>query len=415
MMRTGGILAVVACLAGAGCGGGSSGANQELLADLMVEEDEFGFMDEECVREKTAELSDEDAQILIDNIDAGDVEGLGLSEEAEEWVFTLLACVGGDVDLTEDDSPATLIEGAPEGVTGDRSAPVPAGEIADADRGWRVQVLDVTEDGTEIMMAEEFNGPPPDGSRYTLVEVAVGYYGNEWGTPPFISAVGAASVELDSYCGFVPDELESFGIVFGGGVMTGNLCWVTTTDDAGQMLLYTSAGYSGDDVFLEVAAPASAPDVMPSMSGPQPGTDDAEARNDPIPIATPTDLGEGWQMTIPVPARDITDELLAASEYNDPPPDGYRFIGFDVSLEFSDEDRSASGFEVDIDVVGDSNVTLQEECGEISDPLDLFADVFSGAALTGSLCFVAPVDDVGSLVTFASTSFGDSSFLAIEE
>ena len=174
-MRTSRILAVTACFTVSACGGGSSGANQELLADLMVEEDSFGFMDEDCVREKTAELSDEDAQILIDNIDADDVEGLGLSDDAEEWVFTLLACIGDDADFTEGDSATTLIEGAPEGVTGDRSAPVPSGEIADVGRGWRVQVLDVIEDGTDVMMAEDFNGPPPDGSRYTLVDVAVGY------------------------------------------------------------------------------------------------------------------------------------------------------------------------------------------------------------------------------------------------
>lgn len=408
-----GVLAA-ACLAVSACGGGSSGDDQALLAELMVQEDSFGFMDEECVREKTAELSDEDARILIENIDADDIEGLGLSDDAEAWVFSLLACVGDEFDVSEDDTALTVIDGAPEGVVGDRSAPVPAGQIADVGRGWRLQVIDVTEDGTAaVMAANEYNDPPPEGSRFTLVEVVVGYYGSDWGTPPFISAVGAANVELESYCGFLPDELGAYDSLFGGGVITGNLCWVTTPDDEGQVQIYASANFSGDDVFLEVVSPSAAADVMPSMKGPQPGTDDAEARNDPVALGTPSDIGEGWQVTVTGPASDVTDAVLAANDFNDPPPDGYRYIGFDVSLEFG-EDRTASGFEVDIDVVGDSNITLSNECGDLTEPLDLFTDVFNGAVLTGTVCFVTPVGDVGTLVAFASASFGDPTFLAVE-
>ena len=408
------VLTIFACVAVSACGGGSSGDDQALLAELMVEEDSFGFMDEECVREKTAELSDEDARILIDNIDAEDVEGLGLSDEAELWVFSLLACVGEDFDV-DDESSLTVLDGAPEGVIGDRSEPVPVGTIADIGRGWRLQVLGVIEDGTAAMIeASEYNSPAPEGSRYTLVEVAVGYYGSESGTPPFISAVGAANVELESYCGFLPDELASYDVMFGGGVITGNMCWVTTPGDAGQVQIYASAGFSGSDVFLEVDAPSNTADVMPPMKGAQPGTDDAEARIDPIVIGTPTDIGEGWQITITSPARDLTGEVLAAGEFNDPPPDGFRYVGFDVSLEFG-EDRTANGFEVDVGVVGDSNVALRDECGDNPDPLDLFTDVFSGASISGSVCFVTPVDDIGTLVAFASASFGDPSFLSIEE
>ena len=75
-----------------GCGSdgdsGGSGAQEE-LADLLVTE-EAGF-DEECVRDKTDELSDDDAQFLVDNIDATDTEAF--SEGLQEWVLGLFDCV----------------------------------------------------------------------------------------------------------------------------------------------------------------------------------------------------------------------------------------------------------------------------------------------------------------------------------
>jgi hypothetical protein len=82
----------VASMAVIGCGSdgdsGGSGAQEE-LADLLVTE-ETGF-DEECVREKTDELSDADAQFLVDNIDATDTEGF--SQELQDWVLELFDCV----------------------------------------------------------------------------------------------------------------------------------------------------------------------------------------------------------------------------------------------------------------------------------------------------------------------------------
>jgi hypothetical protein len=101
-----------------GCGGsdsggeGSAGGTQSQLADLLVEQDVGGF-DEQCVRDKAAELSDDDAQFLIDNIDATDTEGF--SSELQSWAEGLLDCLDGTSDTgaqldteTTSDSDATI-------------------------------------------------------------------------------------------------------------------------------------------------------------------------------------------------------------------------------------------------------------------------------------------------------------------
>ena len=89
-----------------GCGSdddgdsGSGGAAQTELADLLVAQVEGVGIDEQCLRDKTDELSDDDAQFLIDNIDAADTEGF--STELEAWVDGLVECLGEVTDTTDE-------------------------------------------------------------------------------------------------------------------------------------------------------------------------------------------------------------------------------------------------------------------------------------------------------------------------
>ena len=74
-----------------GCGGGddNDGEAQKALAALLSADVEFG-MDTDCISDKTDELSDNDAQFLIDNIDADSADGF--SSELQLWVASLFEC-----------------------------------------------------------------------------------------------------------------------------------------------------------------------------------------------------------------------------------------------------------------------------------------------------------------------------------
>lgn len=74
-----------------GCGSDDDGGGelQSDVADLLLE-DSVGVVDEQCIRDKADELSDEDAQFLLDNIDATDTEGF--SSDLEDWVDGLIEC-----------------------------------------------------------------------------------------------------------------------------------------------------------------------------------------------------------------------------------------------------------------------------------------------------------------------------------
>ena len=97
-------MVVVAALAISACGsdgGSDGGGDQERLADELIEaiDAEGGgeFVDDQCVRDKTNELSDEDAKILYENIDSEDLEGLGVSTEGELTVASMLDCFEGGI------------------------------------------------------------------------------------------------------------------------------------------------------------------------------------------------------------------------------------------------------------------------------------------------------------------------------
>lgn len=316
--------------------------------------------------------------------------------------------------VTPEPPPGTIaastneVAGSPAGAKGDRSSPVPVGAIADIGAGWRLQIMNITPDAAAAIAEENpFNEPPPAGSTLTLITVALGYFGLEDPKTAFeasISAVGAADVELAAGCGIVPQDLVTFSQMFSGGVIVGNVCFVTTPQDIPVLQLYASGDlFGGDEVFLDATAPPVNVVPLVALAGPQPGAASTPARLSPTPIGVPADIGAGWTLTVNGPASDITDAVLAENEFNAPPPDGLRFFGVNVTYTYSGE-GSASGFSVSANAVGDSNLSLSPQCGVTPDAIDLTADLFSGGSVSGGLCFVVPADSP-NLVLYATADF----------
>jgi hypothetical protein len=111
-------------------------------------------------------------------------------------------------------------------------------------------------------------------------------------------------------------------------------------------------------------------------------------------------------MAVSGAARDITDAVMAENSFNVPPPDGFRFIGVDVTYAY-DGSGSASPFVVTTKAVGASNVQVSSYCGVVPGEIDLSSDLFSGGAVSGTLCFVAPASDL-AMVLYATAAFGES-------
>jgi hypothetical protein len=307
------------------------------------------------------------------------------------------------------------VPNAPVGLVGDQIAPVPAGEIADIGEGYRLQVLSVTEDATEEVLARsESTDQPPEGSRYTLVSVAAGYYGSadpQEGFLAFIRPFGVDGEELDRDCGQFSELGDGAPVnLFAGAVVRGDLCFVTTPADT-EVLVIQAFGESGsDNSFLDATTTPSDVPEMPTLSGIQPGTTSEEARQNPTAIGAPADVEDtGWSVTVTGPAVDITDIVLAEDPGNAAPPDGFRFIGVPMSMEHGGTTDEAP-FVVNARAVGDSNVQYENECGAVPGALDAFTPVPAGTSVEGQLCFVVSADEVDSMTVYTGRTLADVFF-----
>ena len=143
---------------------------------------------------------------------------------------------------------------------------------------------------------------------------------------------------------------------------------------------------------------------MAALNGPQAGAASTPARLTPTALATAVDLGEGWTMTVTGAARDITDLVTAENQFNDPAPDGFRFIGVDVTYSYSGS-GSSPAYQITTKAVGDRNIELKSNCGVVPGEIDVYSDVFSGGSVAGTICFVVPSASP-NIVIYALAEYG---------
>jgi hypothetical protein len=305
----------------------------------------------------------------------------------------------------------------PPGITGTRDNPVPAGQIADIGADWRLQVLDVIPDASAQMAAvDEFFQPPPAGSTYMLVKVALGYFGAEdpkVGFEPDFAVLGSSSIALDDFClTTVPDEVDFFNYMFSGGVVVGNACFVAPIAEAGTFQLFGKGDFLADDgVYLELATPSSPVQPMAALVGPQPGAASTDARLHAAPVGTPTAVGTDWQLTVTGAARDITAEVLAENEFNEPPPAGFHYVGVELTFLYNGG-GSASPSAVAIASVGATNVQHDNGyCGLVPGEIDLYTELFAGGSASGTMCLVLP-DDGNAFALFVTADYNGFTWFA---
>lgn len=147
------------------------------------------------------------------------------------------------------------VDAPPPSAAGTRADPIPLGVTADIGDGWSLTVNSVDLDAwPEISAANSFNDPPPDGSVYVMAHITASYNGTEDKDMGFffVSGVTSSNVELDGLDSFVvpPDAFDSLGEVFQGGSKSGNIVLTVPAAEVGSLVLYTSAGFSGNDIYF---------------------------------------------------------------------------------------------------------------------------------------------------------------------
>ena len=356
--------------------------------------------------------------------DGTDVDTLGLSSDTmnieydgKKWVDT--GCDFEDTSQIDADRTADAL--AELGYAATREDPVPRSVGAPVGNGYVVSVDAMNPDGAAAIEAMDgFLSEPEPGEQFVLVSVTVGYNGSD--EPQSVNGFnaqiigGASSVGFDNFgCGSFDSQLSSSSSkLFAGGIISGDFCFVVPGEEIPGMLLSMQGGFGSDSgTIFDPNAAADTPVPVVGSTGPSADGDYTPGRQAPTALGQPVDLGDGWTITINGSEPDATATLLAANEFNDPPPAGFVYSLVDMTLAFDGDEEPSSIFSVSVDVVGDSNVSGSNcSVSDVPDEIDRFADLFKGGSLSGNQCFVVNADDLDSLVVFASADFfSDDTFV----
>lgn len=177
--------------------------------------------------------------------------------------------------LDIDDTPATTADPDAETTTtvpgkGSATDPYAIGEpirlvyddiTAGEERVWEVEVTGPPVDRTsEVLEGNQFNEPPPEGRRYVIAPIKVTYVSGPAPASLFdlnFKVVGPSAVvftTFDPSCGAVPDALDTLAELFPGGVVEGNLCWVTPTDDIDDLTMLVEVFLVDGDTYVDLSA-----------------------------------------------------------------------------------------------------------------------------------------------------------------
>lgn len=150
---------------------------------------------------------------------------------------------------------------------------------------------------------------------------------------------------------------------------------------------------------------------LPTATTPHPGT-----RENPLPSGSVVTLGDGWQMRVLGTAADGTKEVLAANQFNDPPPAGYQFFVARISATFNGPGSAHFDGGYRLRTVGAAGVaysTFDPGCGVVPDALK-DSEVFTGGSIVGNLCWSIRASDAASLLLYdTALSDADRVYIAL--
>jgi hypothetical protein len=149
-------------------------------------------------------------------------------------------------------------------------------------------------------------------------------------------------------------------------------------------------------VVAETTAP---PETEPATTAPR--------SQDNVALNTAVDVSNGWTATVLGYDPDATAAVLAANQFNTPPPAGQRFVTIRVAATFngrSDAQKSTVS-DLSFKAVGAKGLAYNSyDCGASLDtPLETFSDVFAGATTEGDICFLVDDADADTMRLYIET------------
>lgn len=132
-------------------------------------------------------------------------------------------------------------------------------------------------------------------------------------------------------------------------------------------------------------------------------------RENPVPLGTTADVGDGWTMTVNSVNLDAADVIMEENSYIDPPPEGKRYVLINVTTAYNGKDESSYG--IRLEVLGSATnkpISTWDATDLLSppDPRYTGGELFQGGTETGNEAFEVSNEDADTLVIIADPNYG---------
>lgn len=140
---------------------------------------------------------------------------------------------------------------------------------------------------------------------------------------------------------------------------------------------------------------------------------EAGTRENPFAPGTPLVTTDGVEVSVASVNLDATGAVMAENQFNDPPPDGERYILVSLNVMNGSDEPINPWIKVDVSAIGSAN-RVHDDCYAVEpDALSDAPELYPGGSASGNVCLVVPSNEVddGSLLIMVAPMFGDPVFV----
>ena len=117
------------------------------------------------------------------------------------------------------------------------------------------------------------------------------------------------------------------------------------------------------------------------------------SRNNPIALGGVA-VVDDWEVQITSVNKDALKRVLDADDYASPPSSNERFVLFGIKATYLGEESGVPSSELRFKIVGSLGNTFSKPCSYSMNTFDDSEEAFTGATVTGDLCFIVAADQI---------------------
>ncbi|HOT07520.1 MAG TPA: hypothetical protein PLI05_03505 [Methanotrichaceae archaeon] len=138
------------------------------------------------------------------------------------------------------------------------------------------------------------------------------------------------------------------------------------------------------------------------------------SREEPVPLGTPVDLVDGWEIRVIRVIPNATEMVMTTDPGNDPPRPGYQYFIASIEGRYHGSASSILDPGLRLRALGRSEIPYRsfDRLVAIPDPLPR-TESFSGALVTGNVCWEVRSSDADLLVMFDHASRDSRIYMAL--